>query len=98
MLTAEEEYGVNCIEQQTKFCLSLHYKGVSSYMFANSVEIYKFKAKDLEINEAPLCLGNFSKDFSADNKKRQGYTDMYMIFQSIMTVLMLLIFWVFTSI
>ena len=29
-----------------KICLSLHYNGANSYLFANGIEIYKFKAKD----------------------------------------------------
>ena len=45
---------------------------MNSYLFVNSVEIYKFKAKDFEKNAAPLCLGNVSKDFSADNLKKIG--------------------------
>ena len=52
-----------------------------SYMFVNGVEVYNFKAKDSEINAASLCLGNVSKILN--------YTDMSMIFQSIMIVLML---------
>ena len=36
------------------------------------VKTYKFKAKDSEVNAAPLCLGNASKDFSADNIKKIG--------------------------
>ena len=39
----------------------------------NSTEIYKFKAKDSEIVAAPLCLGNISKDLSADNMKKTGF-------------------------
>ena len=58
-LTAEKEYSINFNEQQKKFCLSLYY----------NVEIYKFKTNDSEINAASLCLGNVSKDFSADNMK-----------------------------
>ena len=38
-----------------KFCLSSHYNGVNSHRLGNSVEIYKFKAKDSEINAAPFC-------------------------------------------
>ena len=33
---------------------------------------YKFKAKEWEINTAPLCLHNISEDFSADNMKKIG--------------------------
>ena len=69
-LTAEKEYSINFTEQQKKFCLSLHYNGVNSYIFVNSVEIYKFKAKDSEINAAPLCSSNVLKDFSVDNMKK----------------------------
>ena len=49
-LTAEKEYLINFTEQQKKFCLSLLYNGVISYIFVNDVEIYQFKAKDSEIN------------------------------------------------
>ena len=43
-------------------------------MFANGIEIYKFKAKDSEIVASPLCLGNISKDWSTDNmKKKTGF-------------------------
>ena len=32
----------------------------------------KFKAKDSEIVEDPLCLENISKDFSENNMKKTG--------------------------
>ena len=57
-----------------KFCLSLHYNRANSYLFVNGTEIYKFKAKDSEIVPSPLCLGNVSKDWSADNIKKTGFT------------------------
>ena len=46
--------------------------GANSYLVVNGVEIYKIKAKDFEINTAPLILCNVSKDFSADNMKNTG--------------------------
>ena len=52
-----------------KFCLSLHYNGANSYLFVNSTEMYKFKAKESEIVASPLCLGNISKDWSTDNMR-----------------------------
>ena len=55
-----------------KFCLSLHYNGANSYLFVNGTEIIKFKAKYSEIVATPLCLGNISKDFYADNMKKTG--------------------------
>ena len=39
----------------------------------NCTEIYTFKAKDSEIVGTPLCLGNISKDWSADNMKKVGF-------------------------
>ena len=56
-----------------KFCLSLHYIGANSYLFVNSTEIYKFKAKDSDIVGAPLCLGNISNNWSIDNMKKLGF-------------------------
>ena len=41
-------------------------------MLVNGVEIYKFKAKDSEINRPLLCLGNVSKDFLVDNMNHTG--------------------------
>ena len=41
-------------------------------MFVNGTEIIKFKAKDSEIFATPLCQGNISKDWSADNMKKSG--------------------------
>ena len=40
----------------------------------NGTEIYKFKAKDSEIVKNPLCLGDISKDWSAENMKKTGLT------------------------
>ena len=42
---------------------------MNSYIFVNSDEIYKFKAKDSKTNAAPSCLGNVVKNYSADNMK-----------------------------
>ena len=55
-----------------KFCLRLHYNGANSYLFVNSTEIHKFKAKDSETVATPLCLGNISKDWTVDNIKKTG--------------------------
>ena len=75
-----------------KFCLRLHHTGVNSYIFLKDVKIYKFKAKDSEINAAPICLGNVLKDFSVDTIKKIDYMDMCIIFQLVMIVMMLMVF------
>ena len=66
-------YTINFTATKKKFCLSLHYNGANSYLFVNSTEIYKFKAKDSEIVATPLYLGNISKDWSVDNMKKTGF-------------------------
>ena len=72
-LTEEKMYSSNFMVTKT-FCLSLHYNGANTYSFFNGTEIYKFKAKGSEIVTSPLCLGNISKDWSADNMKKTGFT------------------------
>ena len=71
-LSAEEMYSINFTVTKNKPCLSLHYNGANSYLFANVKEIHKFKAKDSEIVAAPLCLGKISKDWSVGNIKKTG--------------------------
>ena len=66
-------YSINFTVTNIKFCLSLHYNGANSYLFVNGTEIYKFKAKDSEIVATPLCLGNFSKDWSLDNMNKTKF-------------------------
>ena len=72
-LTAEKMYSINFAVANKKFCLTLHYNGANSYLFVNGTEICKFKAKDYEIVETPLCLGHISKDWSVDNMKRTRF-------------------------
>ena len=72
LLTAEKKFSVNFTNRRKKCCLSLHYNGANSYLFANSTKIIKFKAKDCNIIATTLCLGNISKDWSLDNMKDTG--------------------------
>ena len=72
-LTAEKMYSISFTMTKKKFFLSFHYNRANSYLFVNGTEIYKFKAKDFEIVATPLCLGNTSKDWSADNMKKTGF-------------------------
>ena len=63
---------INFTENNKKFSLSLHYNGANSYLFVNSTEIIKFKAKNSEIVTTLLCLGTISKNVSVDNMKKSG--------------------------
>ena len=64
-------------------------------LFVNGVKIYHFKAKESELNA--LYLGNISNDFTVGNMKNKDYMDICMIFQLIMLVLMLMIFYLFMN-
>ena len=66
-LSAEAQYSINFSRSNTKFCLSSDYNGSNSFLFVNATKIYQFKAKDSETEKYPLCLGNISVDFSANN-------------------------------
>ena len=76
-------YSVNFADHRKKCCLSLHYNRANSYLFVNSTEIIKFKAKDFNIIAITLCLGNISKDWSVDNMKDtglNGYVDDFSVY------------------
>ena len=66
-------YTINFTVTEKKFCLSLHYNGANSYLFVNGTEYNKFQAKYSEIVSTPLCLGDISKDWSADNMKKNKF-------------------------
>ena len=91
-LTAQKKHLINFIVTRKKFCVSLHDNGSNSYLFVNGVEIHKFKAKDSETVATALCLGNISKDFSAENMKKPDFMDMLMILVLIMMLLQLMIY------
>ena len=65
-------HSISFTQSNKKFCLSLHYNGANSYLFVNGREIYKFKAKDFDSVATPSCLGNISKNWTADNMKKTG--------------------------
>ena len=91
-------YSINSTLTKKKFCLSLHYNGANSYLVVNGTEICKFKAKDSEILEGPVCPGNILKDCSVDNMKKTGFNGMFMILVLIMSLLQLMTLKIFISI
>ena len=70
-ITVEAKYSINFSILNRKLCLCLHYNGSNSFLFVSATKIYQFKAKDSEIKPYPLCLGNISKYFTANNTKKQ---------------------------
>ena len=72
-LATEAQYSINFSRSNKKFCLSLNYSGSNS-LFVNATKTYQFKTKYSEIKKHPLCLGNISGYFSANNMKKTGLT------------------------
>ena len=70
-LTTEAIYPINFRQPNIRFVLSLHSNGSNSFLFVNATKIYQFKAKDSEIKDYTLCLGNISKDFTINNVKKK---------------------------
>ena len=90
-LTAEAQYSVNFSRSNRKFCLSMHYNGSNSFLYVNATKIYRFKAKDSEIKQYPLCLGNISGDSSANNMDRTGLNGCVYDFSLIIELLVLVL-------
>ena len=63
MFTVETLYLISFTEKQKKFCEQVIYL----------LTLFTFKTKVFEINVAPLCLRNVSKDFPVDNMKQTGF-------------------------
>ena len=61
-LTAEAKYPLNFTQSGKRFALRLHYEGSNSFLFVNVTKVYHFKAKNSEIKDYTLGLGNISKD------------------------------------
>ena len=70
-LTAEAKNSISFTQSGKRLVLSLHHNGINSLLFVNATKIYQFKAKDSEIKDYKLCLGNISKDFTINNIKKQ---------------------------
>ena len=49
-ITAEAKYFINTTRSSEIFCLSLHYNGTNSILYANGVKIYQFKPKQKSIS------------------------------------------------
>ena len=89
--TAEAQYSVNFSRSNRKNCLSMHYNGNNSFLYVNAIKIYRFKAKDSEIKQYPLCLGTISGDSSANNMDRTGLNGCVYDFSLIIELLILVL-------
>ena len=86
-LTAEANYPINFTQLGKRFVLSLHDNGSNSFLFVNATKVYQFKARNLEIKDYALCLGNVSKDFSINNMKKTGLKGVVNVFLLILILL-----------
>ena len=50
--------------------MSQRYNGRNNFRFVNATKIYQLKAKNSEIKDDALCLGNISKDFTIYNMRK----------------------------
>ena len=83
----EKKFSVNFSRPKTQFCLGLHYKGDSSYLFLDGKGIYKFKANHGNANfSTRFCLGIISDGLLSLEKYL--CEEMYTILESI-TILMI---------
>ena len=72
-LTAEAKLSIDFTQSEIGFVLSLHCNGSNSFLFVNATKVYQFKAKDSEIKDYALRLGNISKDFTTNNLTKIGF-------------------------
>ena len=70
-LTMEAKYLINFTQSGEIFVFSLHYDGSNSFFFVNATKVYQFKAKNSEMKDYSLCLGNVSKYFIINNIEKQ---------------------------
>ena len=52
--------------------LSLHYDGSNSFLFVNATKVHHLKAKNSEVKDYALCLGNDSKEFRISYTIKKG--------------------------
>ena len=65
--------------------LSPHYNG-GSFLFDNAIKIYLFKAKDSEIKDYGMCLGNILEDFTINNIKELQNSFLLVLILWILTI------------
>ena len=69
---AGKVFSFNFTEVEKKFVLSLYYNGDNSCLFVNGKQELKFKAKDDQIINEKLCLGNLPTDWTNEEVKHTG--------------------------
>ena len=70
-LITKANYPIKFTKSEERFVLSKQCNESNSFLFVNAAKRYQFKAKDSEIKDYILCLGNVSKDFTINNMKKK---------------------------
>ena len=77
-LHVEKNYYRNFTDPGKKFVLRLHYNGDDSYLFVNSRQELKFKAKTDQLVKEKLCIGNLGDQWTASESEKTGlYGNIY---------------------
>ena len=98
-LAAKAKHRVNFTQPRKRFVSSLHYNGSNNLLFLNAAKIYQFKAKDSEIKDHTLSLGNIAKDFTINNmRKNEIKRNCKIFFLSILILLIQTIFYIHINI
>ena len=69
---AEKMYYRNFTDPGKKFVLSLHYNDNNSYLYVNSNQELKFKAKTNQLVKEKLCLGNLNDQWTRSESEKTG--------------------------
>ena len=70
-LYAQKNYWGNFTDSGKKY-ISLHYNGDDSYLFVNTRQELKFKAKTDQLVTEKLCIGNLSNQWTASESEKTG--------------------------
>ena len=77
-INVEKNFYRNFTDPGKKFVLSLHYNGDDSYLFVNGRQELKFKAKDDQLVQEKLCIGNLSDQWTTSEGEKTGlYEKIY---------------------
>ena len=69
---AEKIYYRNFTDPGQNFVLSLHYNGNNGYLFVNSRQVLKIKAKTDQLVKEKLCIGNLSDKWTISESEKTG--------------------------
>ena len=94
-LTAEAIYPIDFTQPNKRCVWNLQYNGSNSFFFVNATKIYQSKAKNSEIKDYSLSLGNTSKDLQFITWKKENLGLKGVGKKNFLLILILLIIMIF---